>query len=432
MKQKQEQEKTKYPQLTPLWLAVFADILGFTLVIPLIPRIREVFGATYFQSSLLLTLNAIFGFIAGPIFGRLSDKYGRRPMLLIAQAGTFTAFLMFAFSRNLWMLYISRIVDGCFGGNYPLAKAMISDIVLPKDRSVQMTNVGVAHNLANIFGPAVSGVLSEIGYRTLNSAVIFPGLLGAGLSSLTMILTLSRIKETAPSKTGKTVFGDVEYLKKQLEKEEHSSRSLLKNKTALLLLIQWGFHSLSFFTFMSNIGQFAYDTLDSINDPSQLGLLLSITGISQIIIRYTLFYPMLRRIGEKRTATIGLTLFLFVFSLVGFVQVEWQFILILLGLSFAASSVRGVLTGFLSRSVDPRDQGTIQGYNTSLDTFAQIVGPLTSATVLTIFPLHLYGLFATIFAIIPFLIVFKPIEFKYEKKFLQERKKPENMSSGND
>lgn len=423
-KQKEKEEKTKYPEIMPLWLAIFSDILGFSLVIPLLPKIGEVFEANELQVLLLLSINALFGFIANFVFGRLSDKYGRRPLLLIAQVGTFSAFLMFAFSNSLEMLYVSRIIDGCFGGNFPIAKAIISDVVLPKDRSVQMTNVGVCHNLANLFGPALSGFLSALGETFLpelgNRAVLIgPGLLGAALSMITIVLTLTRIRETAPLKTGKTVFGSLEELKKEMD-AEGNKRSILKNRTALLLLIQWSFHTASFFIFMSGLTLFASIKFNF--SPQQLGIFLSISASFQIFIRYVIFYPMLRKIGEKRTATLGLTLFMPVFFLAGFVQAPWQFLLVLLGLSFAASSVRGVLTGFQSRSVDPRDIGKMQGYNTSLDTLAQIIGPLISASVLIGLPIFMYGFTSSLVALVPFLIIFQKFEFKYEKKFLNGRK----------
>jgi len=104
--------KTDYPQLMPLWIAVFIDILGFTILIPFLPFFSQEYGAPPWQIGLLLSTNALFGFVSGPIWGALSDARGRKPMLLISQVGTLIAFLMLAFSNNLTMLFISRVVDG--------------------------------------------------------------------------------------------------------------------------------------------------------------------------------------------------------------------------------------------------------------------------------------------------------------------------------
>ena len=113
---------------------MFCDILGFYIIIPFLPTFIEVFHTTPLVIGFLLATNAVFTLISAPIWGRISDKIGRKPVLLISQAGTFTAFLMLAFSNSLELLFLARIVDGLCGGNFPMVKAIISDKVPPKDR----------------------------------------------------------------------------------------------------------------------------------------------------------------------------------------------------------------------------------------------------------------------------------------------------------
>ncbi|MHA2394986.1 MAG: MFS transporter, partial [Promethearchaeota archaeon] len=131
--EKQEQikdaMKTKYPILKPLWIGLLIDVLGFYIIIPYIPSLIRIFNATPLIIGLLLATNAAFSLFSAPIWGKLSDKYGRRPILLIAEAGTCSAFLILAFSNSLPMFFIARIVDGIFGGNFPLTKAIITDAV---------------------------------------------------------------------------------------------------------------------------------------------------------------------------------------------------------------------------------------------------------------------------------------------------------------
>ncbi|MFX1574552.1 MAG: MFS transporter, partial [Promethearchaeota archaeon] len=105
----------KYRTLTPLWIAVFIDIIGFSMILPMAPFIAKQFNVHIFIMGIALSVNAMFSFIFGPILGKLSDKFGRKSLLLISQAGTFTGFLMLAFSNSIWMVIISRIVDGVFG-----------------------------------------------------------------------------------------------------------------------------------------------------------------------------------------------------------------------------------------------------------------------------------------------------------------------------
>ncbi len=124
--------KTKYPELNPLWIGLLIDVLGFYIILPYLPALIDVFDTTPFMIGLLLATNAMFSLFSAPIWGRLSDKHGRRPILLIAEAGTCSAFLILAFSNTLTMFFIARIVDGIFGGNFPLTKAIITDRVPQK------------------------------------------------------------------------------------------------------------------------------------------------------------------------------------------------------------------------------------------------------------------------------------------------------------
>jgi len=191
-------QKSKYPELTPLWIGMFCDILGFYIIIPFLPTFIEVFNTTPLVIGFLLATNAVFTLISAPIWGRISDKIGRKPVLLISQAGTFTAFLMLAFSDSLELLFLARIVDGIFGGNFPMVKAIISDKVPPKDRGVQMTNVGVVFVLAGLVGPGLGGILSVMRILGPQYPVATAGL-GASLLSLsTIFITLFFIKESWP------------------------------------------------------------------------------------------------------------------------------------------------------------------------------------------------------------------------------------------
>ena len=257
----------------------------------------------------------------------------------------------------------------------------------------------------------------------IGSGLIGPGLLGAVLSLFTMILTIFFLPETAPIKTGKTIFGDLNLINtfKNNNKESgikvnsiNEKRSIWKNRTARVLLIQWAFHTMAFMIFMANITLFANFKFGLTSE--LLGLLLTLLGIFQVFVRLVIFYPLLKKLGERLMPKIGLGLYIILFFFIGFVQTEWQFIIILLAHSFATSTVRGILSGFLSRSVDPRDQGKIQGLNTGLDTFAQFLGPIIGGLVLTLLPLWFYGIIPSLLSILPFIIVFIPLEFKYEKQ----------------
>jgi len=407
-----------YPQLTPLWIAVFIDILGFSILIPFLPFFSQEFHAPAWQIGLLLSTNALFGFFSGPIWGSLSDTRGRKPMLLISQLGTLAAFLMLAFSNNMAMLFVSRMVDGIFGGNFPIAKAIIGDVVPPDKRSEQMTNVGVAHVLASLVGPGLGGLLSQWG-------ILAPGLVAASLTCLTIALTIVFLEESNPlvryvsraDSAPESARGHSDS-KRPAQGRPANARftreSIWKNRTARFLLIQWGFHTLSFMIYISCISLFANLKLGL--DAGQMGRLLMMAGVVRVFIRFVVFVPLRNRLGDRKTSLIGLGAFVVVFFLLGYVENQFQFASILCAISFAASCSRGILTGFLSRAVRPWEQGRAMGMSASLDSFAQITGPLVGGFILDSLPLWMYGSLAGAFALGAFLMALNRLEFRYERE----------------
>ncbi|NVM01734.1 MAG: MFS transporter [Candidatus Helarchaeota archaeon] len=421
--------KIKFPGLFPLWIAVFIDILGFTLIIPFlpffikeltlpVPELQPIFDLFPYSPTVALMVgialatNAVFGFFFGPILGSLSDKYGRRPLLLISQFGTLSAFVMLAFSTSYEMVLISRIIDGVFGGNFPIAKAVIGDVVPPKHRAPQMTNVGVAHVLASLFGPALGGFLYT------RWGIIAPGLFSACLSLLTIIVTFFYLKESAPIKSHfqpkkENPIQNIP-IKPTSIKPDVKSRPIWKNGLAMFLLIQWAFHTISFMVYISNIALFADIRLHM--KPDEIGFYMSLSGIARLIIRFYIFEPTLKKFGDKRTSQIGLTCFVIAFFAMAFVQDFLQFLLVLMLVSYAASCSRGVLISFQSRSVSPKKQGKMGGLNTSLDNLAQIIGPLLGSFILGTFGSTWFAMVATLLAIAAFSMSFRPIVFQYEAK----------------
>ena len=396
----------KYRNLSPLWIAVFIDIIGFSMILPMAPFIAKSFSIPIFVMGLVLSVNAMFSFIFGPILGKLSDKYGRRPLLLISQAGTFAGFILLAFSDSIGLLIISRVIDGIFGGNFPIAKAVIGDEVPPKDRGIQMANIGVAHVLASLIGPGIGGTLFSIG------GILLPGLFAATLSLFTMIITIFILNETWPKE------------KRELNHELKRNTVVLnlrKNKGAMWYLTLWGFHTASFMIAMASLSFFAEIVFGL--EAFEIGVLLMISGIFRAIVRFTLFKPTIKKLGENNAIKWGLGMFLISFLLVGFSINLVMFFALIMVISFAASLTRGPLSSKISQSVSPMEQGKINGYSSGLDSFAQIIGPLLGTFMLNFFmPFYLSFLISSV-ALVPFLMGFKTIQLKkYEMPRLGQEK----------
>jgi MFS family permease len=178
--------------LLPIFLIVLVDVLGFTIVIPLLGFYAEKFGASPLVATTLVSVYALCSLISTPIIGNLSDRYGRRRMLLVSQAGTCAGFLMLADSSTLWMVFAGRVLDGITAGNLSLAQAYISDHTTPENRAKAFGVIGVAFGVGFMFGPGIGGVLAEYGMHV-------PFLAAAALSLLSIICTYTLLREEKPA-----------------------------------------------------------------------------------------------------------------------------------------------------------------------------------------------------------------------------------------
>ena len=394
--------KTKYPELNPLWIGLLIDVLGFYIILPYLPALIKVFNTTPIVIGLLLATNAMFSLFSAPIWGKLSDRYGRKPILLIAEAGTFSAFLILGFSNSLMMFFIARIVDGIFGGNFPLTKAIITDRVPPKDRGLQMTNVGVVMTIAGLVAPGLGGFLSIYLIFGPTYPMALPGLVAAGFSFLTIITTIFFIEESWPKSK-----------REKAEKHIKIKISLWKNKEALYLLTQFALHTFSFMMYVSTLALFIGLILLTPEDTLGVSLLLTVSGISRAIVRFTLFNPTMRKLGEKKMKYLGLSILVVTFFLIGifgtFYSEIWVFIILMVVASYGVSCSRGILISEVTQTVTPKEMGKINGYTTTLDSLAQIVGPILGTFLLQDFEPLLYGFAMGLLALGAFIMTFKSI-----------------------
>lgn len=384
----------KYRILTPLWIAIFIDVLGFSILFPMVGYFADLFQTSQTIIGLVFSVNAMFGFVFGYALSKLSDKFGRKPLLIMSQFGTLLAFFLTAFSSTLWMLILSRIVDGVFGGNFPIAKAIVSDEVPPKDRGIQMANVGIAHVLASLIGPAIGG------FTFTFFGLLGPGLFAAGLTVITIIVTFSMLKETWPKE-------------KRLHYEKSKSIveiKIRKNKNALFMLLLWGFHTVSFTIVMSSISFFSASVLHL--DPIEVSIMFMISGIFRAGIRFTLFKPTIRKLGESNAIRLGLVMFFVSFFIIGFSNDIAMILVIFMFISFAASLTRGPMNSKISQTASPKAQGKINGLSSALDSIAQIIGPLAGAFVLDTLPPYWLGIIVAMIALPAMLMSFKKIEEK--------------------
>ena len=183
--------------LFTIFLIVFVDLLGFGIVLPLLPYIAEKYQASPFTIGILGATYSFFQLIAGPLLGRLSDRYGRKKLLAISQAGSAIGYLILGLSNNLPLLFLARIIDGITGGNISIAQAYIADVTTKENRAKGMGIIGAAFGMGFIFGPAIGGFLAKYSYS-------YPGYFAMIISIITVILTIVTLPETVSSEQRKS------------------------------------------------------------------------------------------------------------------------------------------------------------------------------------------------------------------------------------
>lgn len=400
--------------LKPLWISVFVDILGFTIILPFIPFFAMEYNATTLQTGLLISSNAIFGFVFSNVFGSLSDKYGRKPLILIAQGGTLVSFLILSFSNSLGMLFLARIVDGIFGGQFPISKAIIGDVVPKEERGRQMTNIGLAFALASLVGPAAGAFLSRFG-------IIGPGLLAVSLSAFTIGFTALKLKETNPK-----VLKDAKkpvYIREELPNGETAPvdglEILKKPKTYLSWLPASTKHLIAEYSVVSLIGRIFETTLSIYAfmrlglDEEGLGTIFTIMAIFQIVFRGLAFAKIAKSLGDVKTSMTGLIIMPIALSSLMLVTQQWHLITVVVLYSLGRSLSNGILNGLLSRSVNQRNQGKINGISSSIDNLAQIFAPIIGTALLGAAIANLYGLVLVILACLSAIMHIRVFKFSF-------------------
>jgi DHA1 family tetracycline resistance protein-like MFS transporter len=340
---------------------VLIDLLGYSLILPLLPYYAETFGATLTLVGLLGTVNALGQLIAAPTIGRLSDRYGRRPLLIVSIVGTVVSFLLLGTARSLTAVFLSRILDGLLGGNIALARAYITDVTDEKNRARGLGIIGAAFGLGFIVGPAMGGVLSQFGYNV-------PALVAAGLSLLNLIAVVLWLPESLSQERRAEM--------RDSPRTRFSFRLLaeaLKRPCIGPLLHINLLYSLAFTLFQANFALYAKTRLAL--DVQATSLVLTYVGILSVLVQGFAIGKLTARFRERQlifTGTIILALALLGWA---FAPNVWLLLVVLAPTALAAGVLNTVLTSQLTKVVRREETGGTLGLSSSLQTLAQIVSP---------------------------------------------------------
>ena len=361
----------KRSPLLVIFITVFIDLVGFGIVIPVLPFYAEgtKFGATPSQVGLLFASYSVMQFVFAPVLGRLSDKYGRRPVLFASLLGTALGFLILGFATTLWMLFVGRIIDGISGGNISTAQAYIADVTTEENRAKGMGLIGAAFGLGFVFGPAIGGILSRWG---INVPFLFAG----GLALANAVLLYFALPETVtPDHPARASAAAGRGWQQLIE-------ALKQRRLAFVLTIY--FLSVVAFSIMTAV--FSLFLLFRLGyDPWHSGWVFAFVGIISATIQGGLIGKLVKRFGEPALVIFGSLLFTASLFLTPFVRTGIGVVGILaigalsaIGNALMAPS----LNSLGSKSATARDQGSVLGVMQSVASLARAVGPTLAAVLI--------------------------------------------------
>ncbi|MBD1387585.1 MFS transporter [Mucilaginibacter rigui] len=375
-----------------IWVLVLIAIInsmGFGIIIPLLYPYGKKFGVTEHTIGLLTAAFSIAQFFATPVLGSLSDKWGRKPLLVISLIGTAASFVMFGFANSIFMLFAARILDGLTGGNISVAQAMISDISSPKERAKNFGILGSAFGFGFVIGPAIGGLLSKFGLKV-------PFFFAAGIAVIGVLLTLFFLKETNQNKNARSA----------AKKGEFSFLSLITvlKKPVIGTAIFTGFLlTMAQFTMLIGFQTFSVDELKL--SPTQIGVFYGGFGISGILMQ--MLVPAVKKVIPSQ-ATILLISTLFCLGMMVLAGFATGIILfaIPIGIYGLFNGLRNpMLNAIIADHNEGNGKGEVMGVNQSYASIGQTLGPVTAGLITAIsihsifFLASLYILIALLFSI---------------------------------
>jgi multidrug resistance protein len=360
----------KKAQLGIIFLTVFIDLVGFGIVIPILPLYAKHFGATELTIGMLLGTYSLMQFLFSPILGKISDRVGRRPVLLVSLLATSAGFAIMGFAQTMVWLFVGRIVPGISGGNISTAQAYIADITTPEERSVAMGLIGAAFGLGFTLGPAIGGVLSHF-------SIAAPFLFASGLALFNAVLAFVRLPESLPKEHRVTT------------EEKASISQVFKHGWHLPALMGGYFFSIAGFAILTTI--FALFTQERFGfDAQKNGYVFAFVGFIGIVIQGGLLRRLVKKRSEKSLAVTGVILLIIGMALLPSVGGLASLLTVFAVIGIGNSLVMPTLTGLASRSAERSWQGRVNGLMQSSGSLARCLGPFLAGELLSMDVGHAY------------------------------------------
>jgi multidrug resistance protein len=342
--------------LVIIFVTVFIDLLGFGIIIPLLPFYAESFGASAFEIGLLGTSFSLMQFVFSPIWGRWSDRIGRKPIILVGLLGSCLSYVTLALASSLLLLFVARIIGGIAGANIPTTQAYIADVTTPENRARGMGMVGAAFGLGFIFGPAIGGLLSRISPET-------PMWCAAALCLANFFAAWLMLPESRAANAATRTLGRLE-----------AFRHAMGNPTLLLILALYFIVTMAFAGFEATFALFTEARFGY--TATSIGFLFAFIGVVLALIQGVLVGRVVNKVGERRLIPAAI---LAISVSIGFIAFVWSVPTLLMALFLLAVGMgfnNPSLSSMVSKLASEDDQGGILGLASSLASLGRVVGPV--------------------------------------------------------
>jgi len=366
--------------LLPIFLVVLVDVLGFTIVYPLLPFYAERFGASPLVATTMVSVYALCSLFSTPVIGRLSDQFGRRKLLLLSQAGTCIGFIVLGLADHLWMVFVGRVLDGLTAGNLSTAQAYISDHTKPENRTKAFGIIGIAFGIGFSLGPALGGWLGGGGHEHV------PFLVAAGLSALSMVCTYTLLEPGAPAAMAGAAGATGPGGKRPALFDFGVYLEFFRRPGLGSLYLQFFAFCFMFSAFMSGFALFAERSFVTAEGhpwtSREVGFLFAYTGVLGIFIQGGILGRLAKRMGEAKLTILGFIAALIAYGVLGFVTTIAALVAISTVAAFGNGVLRPAITSQLTQRVGRHEQGAALGISASLNSLAMTLAPPTGGSLL--------------------------------------------------
>jgi DHA1 family tetracycline resistance protein-like MFS transporter len=379
-------KKAGKSQLGIIFTTVLIDLVGFGMVIPLVSIYGRHFGASGIKLALLGSIYSLMQFFFAPFWGVLSDRIGRRPILLLSLAGSTISYLIFGLAPSFWWLFFARGIGGIFAANISTAQAYIADITTPENRAKGMGLIGAAFGIGFTLGPPLGGIsAAKIGLWA-------PGIIAASICGLNLLIAVFKLPESLPvdlRAKSKRTLAPLNIPRLRLAWQQPELWFLL----VAFFLVTFSFSNMEQTFSLLFQNKFALDTASA---GYKTGLILMFSGIMGAAIQGGLIRKLVPLFGERKLLTVGLFLYVVGMVLFPFGPTLKSYFILVIPFALGSGLINPSLSSLISRSANSTEQGEVLGLSQGLSSLARAVGPFCGLTTFAILPALPYMIGAVI------------------------------------